>query len=42
VFHLHFHLLPRVEGVGLAGHGAARRADDAEINELARKIAASM
>ena len=42
VFHLHFHLLPRWEGVALAGHGAARRGEDAELQEIARAIAAKM
>lgn len=42
VFHLHFHVIPRWEGVGLKGPGSAQRADDAELAELARAIAAEM
>jgi histidine triad (HIT) family protein len=42
VFHVHFHVIPRWEGGVLAGHGHGRRADDAELAELARAIAAKM
>ena len=42
VFHLHFHLLPRMEGVALAGHGSARMADPAELAALAKEIGAAM
>ena len=42
VFHLHFHIIPRWEGAALAGHGHARRADDAELAEIARAIATAM
>jgi histidine triad (HIT) family protein len=42
VFHLHFHVIPRWEAAALAGHGHGRRADDAELEELARAIAAKM
>ncbi|MBL8550170.1 MAG: HIT family protein [Hyphomonadaceae bacterium] len=42
VFHLHFHIIPRWDSVALAGHGHARRADDAELQDIARAIAAAM
>ena len=38
VFHLHFHIIPRFEGVALAGHGAAHMADPAELAALAMEI----
>jgi histidine triad (HIT) family protein len=31
VFHLHFHLIPRQEGVGLIGHGQAGKASEADL-----------
>ena len=36
VFHLHFHLIPRYEGVPTAGHGGARMADPDELAALAK------
>jgi histidine triad (HIT) family protein len=42
VFHLHFHIIPRYEGVRLAGHGHQNKADVAELQNLAREIAAAM
>ena len=39
VFHLHFHLIPRYEGVPVAGHGAAKMADPEALAALAREIA---
>ena len=42
VFHLHFHIIPRYEGVKLAGHGHQNKADVAELQNLAREIAAAM
>ena len=39
VFHLHFHLVPRYDGVALASHGGARMADPAELSALAKEIA---
>lgn len=42
VFHLHVHVIPRYEGVALAGHGQAPRADDAELAALAAEIAAKL
>lgn len=41
VFHLHFHIIPRYEGVGLAAHGGGM-ADPAELAELAERIAAAI
>jgi len=41
VFHLHFHLIPAYEGVELGRHGQGR-ADDAELAEQARAIAAAL
>ena len=41
VFHLHFHIIPVYEGVELARHGSGK-ADDAELAELAKAIAAAI
>ncbi len=41
VFHLHFHIIPVYEGIGLGAHGGGR-ADDAELAELAKAIAAAL
>ena len=40
VFHLHFHIVPRFEGVGLAGHGSGHMADALELADLAKEIGA--
>ena len=42
VFHLHVHIIPRYEGVRLAGHGHQNKADQAELEALAKQIAAAM
>ena len=42
VFHLHFHIIPRYDGVKLAGHGHQNKADIAELQKLAAEIAAAM
>lgn len=42
VFHLHFHIIPRYEGVATAGHGGARMADTVELAALAKQIAAKL
>ena len=42
IFHVHFHIIPRYEGVGLAGHGHQNRADMNELNDLAKRIAAAI
>jgi histidine triad (HIT) family protein len=41
VFHLHFHLIPIYEGVATGRHGQGK-ADEAELSELARAIAAAL
>jgi histidine triad (HIT) family protein len=41
VFHLHFHLIPVYEGIELGRHGQGK-ADEAELAELARAIAAAL
>jgi histidine triad (HIT) family protein len=42
IFHLHFHIIPRYAGVRLAGHGHGNRADLAELEKIARDIAAAL
>jgi histidine triad (HIT) family protein len=42
IFYPHFHIIPRYEGVKLAGHGHANRADQAALEQQARAIAAAM
>ncbi|MBU6372834.1 MAG: HIT family protein [Alphaproteobacteria bacterium] len=42
VFHLHFHVIPRWEGEAMKGHGAAPKADVAELQALAARIAAAL
>ena len=42
VFHLHFHIIPRYEGVALAGHGHGNMADMAELKTLAAQISAAL
>lgn len=39
VFHLHFHIIPRWDGVALGRHAEAPMADAGELSELARRIA---
>lgn len=41
VFHLHFHIIPIYDGVVLGAH-AGGKADDAELAEQARAIAAAL
>ncbi|KQT44962.1 HIT family hydrolase [Devosia sp. Leaf420] len=41
VFHLHFHLIPAYEGTALGAH-ASGRADDAELAQLAKDLAAAL
>lgn len=38
VFHLHFHIIPRKEGTGMAGHGNSGQADPSELEKLAAQI----
>ncbi len=42
VFHLHFHVIPRYEGVQLAGHGQGKKAEAAELAAIAKEIAAAL
>lgn len=42
IFHLHFHIIPRYDGVKLAGHGHQNKADIAELQKLANEIAAAI
>lgn len=42
VFHLHFHILPIFEGVALKPHAAGAMADKAELEALAKEIAAAL
>jgi histidine triad (HIT) family protein len=39
VYHLHFHVIPRWEGVPLGRHARGAMADMAELKEMAEKIA---
>jgi histidine triad (HIT) family protein len=39
VFHLHFHVIPRWEGVALGRHAGGAMADAAELAKLAEQIA---
>jgi len=38
VFHLHFHIIPRYEGVEIAGHGRAGMADGEALKAVAAEI----
>ncbi len=42
IFHLHFHVIPRYEGMQVAGHGHGNKADAAELEALAAQIAAAL
>ncbi|HVX81012.1 MAG TPA: HIT family protein [Devosiaceae bacterium] len=42
VFHLHFHLIPAYGDQPIGRHNAGARADDTELAELARAIAAEI
>ena len=42
VFHPHFHIIPRWDGVELGRHGAGGMADPADLKELAERIAAQI
>jgi histidine triad (HIT) family protein len=42
IYHLHFHIIPRWDGVALKGHGVGGMADMAELKVLAEQIAAKI
>ncbi len=42
IFHLHFHIIPRYAGQRLAGHGHDKKADIAELQQIAQQIAAAL
>ena len=42
VFHLHFHIIPRWEGVALGRHADGGMADPADLKALAEQIAAQI
>jgi histidine triad (HIT) family protein len=42
IFHLHFHIIPRWEGVPLGRHASGGMADPAELKALAEQIAAQI
>lgn len=42
VYHLHFHVIPRWDGVPLGRHAAGGMADPGELGDLARQIAAKI
>lgn len=42
IFHVHFHIIPRYEGVALQGHGHNKRADLAELQAIADQIKAAI
>ncbi len=42
VYHLHFHIIPRWEGVALGRHAAGGMADPGELKALAEQIAAKI
>jgi len=42
VFHLHFHIMPVYEGMELGRHAAGQKADDADLADLAKAIAAQL
>lgn len=42
IFHLHFHIIPRWEGVTLGRHAGGRMADMGELKELAQAISAKL
>jgi histidine triad (HIT) family protein len=42
IYHLHFHIIPRWEGVALGRHASGGMADPAELKVLAEQIAAKI
>ncbi|MBS0294722.1 MAG: HIT family protein [Proteobacteria bacterium] len=42
IYHLHFHVIPRWEGVAVKGHAQGGMADTAELARLAQQISAAL
>lgn len=42
IYHLHFHIIPRWEGVAMGRHASGGMADPAELKALAEQIAAKI
>jgi histidine triad (HIT) family protein len=42
VFHLHFHIIPRFQGVEMAGHGRSGMADPEALKGMAAQISAQI
>ena len=42
IFYPHFHIIPRYEGVGLAGHAHQKRAEITELEKIAKEIRAAL
>lgn len=42
IYHLHFHIIPRWEGVAMGRHASGGMADPAELRALAEQIAAKI
>lgn len=42
IFHLHFHIIPRYDGVPLAGHASGKQANIDELQSIAASIAAAL
>ncbi len=42
IFHLHFHIIPRWDGVPVGRHASGGMADAGELQELARQISAKL
>lgn len=42
IFHLHWHIIPRFEGVRMAGHANPTKSDIPALQELAKQIAAAI
>ena len=42
IFYPHFHIIPRYEGVALAGHAHQKRSEIPELEAIARSIAARL
>lgn len=42
IFHVHFHVIPRYDGVSLAGHAHQNKADLEELQRLAAAIATEL